>query len=84
MAARHRHDQTVLLGGAQEVAGTQHAAVGVLPPQQGLDAEDGAPPQVDLGLVEEPQLSPVDRAVQLGSVLSRASARREALPSAIS
>ena len=59
-------DQAGLLGKPQELGRLDHAALGVVPSQQGLEADDLAAAQVDLGLVQQPELTLLDRAVQIG------------------
>ena len=59
-------DQPGLLGQPQELARLDHAALGVVPADQRLEADDLAAAQVDLRLVEEPELALLDGPLEVG------------------
>ena len=67
--AADRHDQAGLLGQRDELVGADHAALGVVPAQQRLDAADRPVLQADDRLVEELELIGRQRALQVGAQL---------------
>ena len=64
--ASERDDQAGLLGERNELAGREHAALGMAPPHERLGADDAAGLQVDDRLVVQEKLRAFDRAVQIG------------------
>ena len=58
-------DAAIFLDDRDEAVGRDEAALGVRPADQRLGAGDGTGPQFDLGLVGDPQVLIVDRAIDL-------------------
>src|ERR1700736_7031872 len=59
-------DHSRLLGQAEEVARRQQPAARMIPPPQGLEADDRAIAQPNRRLVVEHELTPLQRVTQLG------------------
>src|SRR4051794_32691553 len=61
-----RHDESGSLGGLQELAGREQAALGVIPPEERLESDDPTRPHLHDRLIVEEEFTAFERVREIG------------------